>query len=126
VPEQCQPGDWVAVHRVVLPASDRSPDVPPDTRSVPLEMWVRGFALESKAIGQQCRIRTVTGRVVEGELWEINPGYSHSFGCAVPELQGIGMELRALLREALARGQGSIVCGSDGAPEGDHAEGAGH
>ena len=33
-------GDWVRIHRVVLPAEGRNPNLPADTAKVPLEMWV--------------------------------------------------------------------------------------
>jgi hypothetical protein len=34
-----------------------------------------------------------------GTLVEINPAYTHGFGPPVPELTGIGSEVRAILRQ---------------------------
>lgn len=97
-------GDWVEVHTVFLKPGERSPDVPPDTATVPLEGWVRGWALGEACIGERITIRTPAGRVVEGTLRAVNPGYTHSFGSSVPELRNIGRELRRLLGEGKSDG----------------------
>lgn len=34
-------GEWVMIHNIVLAPSERAPQVPDDTKEVPLEMWVR-------------------------------------------------------------------------------------
>lgn len=90
-------GDWVQIHKVVLQPGERSPDVPPDTAGVPLEMRVKGFLLHDANIGDTVRIRTVIGRVWEGKLLKVNPRYEHDFGEVVPELLAIGQELRSML-----------------------------
>ena len=33
-------GDWVRIHRVILPAEERTANLPEDTKKVPFEMWV--------------------------------------------------------------------------------------
>ncbi|MFZ5943041.1 MAG: 2-amino-4-oxopentanoate thiolase subunit OrtA [Bacillota bacterium] len=96
---KCKPGDWVEIHGTIFTAPERSASLPQATRTVPFEMWIKGFALEEKEVGQNCLVKTLTGRVIQGELTEINPGFSHSFGPAVAELQRIGAELRAQLQE---------------------------
>jgi len=94
----CKKGDWVEIHRVIFPAKERTAALPADTLIVPYEMWLKGYALEEGQIGNSCTITTITGRSLEGILTEINPGFSHSFGPAVAELQQIGPELREDLR----------------------------
>jgi len=96
---KCKQGDWVEVHRIIFAAQDRPASLPQETQKVPFEMWIKGFALDEGEIGQICRIKTLTGRIIEGQLTEINPGFTHSFGLAVAELQRIGAELRDELLE---------------------------
>lgn len=91
-------GTWVEIHRIMLPAGERAPQVPEDTARVPLEMRVKGFLAEPAAIGAQAEIITAAGRRQHGTLVEINPPYTHGFGSPVPELITIGSEVRAILR----------------------------
>lgn len=90
-------GDWVKIHRVVLTSEQRAPQVPDDTKEVPLEMWVKGFAESESKLGEDVTVKTITGRYETGKVVEINPTYSHSFGNFVPELLKIGMDLREIL-----------------------------
>ena len=91
-------GDWVRIHSVVLNPDQRAPNLPAETRRVPLEMWVAGVLLqESAAIGEPVSVRTTTGRVVAGRLETVHPSHGHSFGTFVPELQAIRQELRDLM-----------------------------
>ncbi len=90
-------GDWVQVHQIVLKPEDRAPQVPDDTKAVPLELWVKGYAQHEAKIGGTVEIETVTGRKVKGELLEVNPKYVHSFGEFVPELLKIDAQLKEIL-----------------------------
>jgi len=90
-------GDWVKIYSVVLTPEQRAPQVPEDTKKVPLETWVKGYLLEDGQIGDQVSVKTYTGRTVEGELIEIAPSYDHSFGNNIPELLEIGSQLRDIL-----------------------------
>ena len=90
-------GDWVIIHNTVLTTEERAPQVPEDTRSVPLESWVKGFLEKDATIGEEVEIATITGRIVSGKLVEINPSYKHSFGEFVPELLQIGIRLKEIL-----------------------------
>ena len=36
-------GDWVQIHNIVLTPEERSSALPEDTKSHPLEMWVKGY-----------------------------------------------------------------------------------
>ena len=92
-------GVWVEVHRTVLPAGERAPQVPQDTEGVPLEMRVKGFLVAPAALGDEAEIVTPAGRKLRGRLAAVNPAYSHSFGAPIPELSGIGDELKAILKE---------------------------
>lgn len=90
-------GDWVIVHNIVLNPSQRAPQVPEDTKLHPLEMWVKGFIDEDANIGDLVKIKTITGRVVEGKLIEVNPYYTHDYGKCIPELLQIGISARDIL-----------------------------
>ena len=79
-------GDWVQIHQIVLEPEKRAPQVPNDTKKVPLELWVKGYILSDAEIGDSIEIETVTGRRITGTLKIINPNYTHSFGNFVPEL----------------------------------------
>lgn len=91
-------GDWVRIKNTVLTPEERAPQVPTDTSEVPLTMWVKGFLMEDEAsIGDMVRVETYIGRHIEGELIEVNPTYTHSYGNCVPELLYIGNQLRHIL-----------------------------
>jgi 2-amino-4-ketopentanoate thiolase alpha subunit len=95
--DRCTTGDWVEVERVLLEPVDRSPALPADTAAQPLRVWVKGFARADASVGEELAVETMTGRVVTGRLSELNPGYFHTFGRPLPELTGIGRDLRARL-----------------------------
>lgn len=97
--DACKEGQWVEVYSVVLKPEERSKDVPSDTKQVPFECWIKGWALSPATIGTKMSVKTPAGRVVKGTLTRINPGYTHTFGPGVPELSGIGQELRSMLKE---------------------------
>ncbi len=93
----CMAGDWVEVRYVLLEPADRAANLPPDTAARPLLVWIKGFALAAAAVGEDLAIETTTGRTVTGVLTDVNPGYMHTFGCAVPELTHVGRDLRVRL-----------------------------
>lgn len=90
-------GQWARIHRVELAPSERAPGIPADTASVPYETWVNGWLVDDAAIGERCRLKTPTGRIVEGELVEADPGYHHSFGSPPAALQHAGRRAFELL-----------------------------
>jgi hypothetical protein len=90
---------WVEIHQIVLAPGERAPQVPDDTKAVPLEMTVKGFLSQDANVGDQVEIVTAAGRRVRGVLRAINPGYVHGFGPPIEALSSIGSELRAILRE---------------------------
>lgn len=90
-------GDWVQIKQVGLTPEGRAPQVPEDTRRTPLLLWTKGIAETEAEIGSEIKIRTITGRVVLGELVDINPRYSHDFGNFVPELLKIDMQLKDIM-----------------------------
>lgn len=91
-------GTWVEIYRVVLTPAERAPQVPEDTRRVPLEMRAKGFLVKPAAPGDPAEIATAAGRRIKGTLIEVNPAYAHSFGPPIPALSAIGPAVRALLR----------------------------
>ena len=95
--ELIKKGAWVEIHNIVLQAGERAPQVPEDTQKVPLQMWVKGFLAAPARVGDEAEIVTPAGRRLHGRLVEVNPAYDHSFGAPIPELSGIGHEVRTLL-----------------------------
>ncbi|NLM72211.1 MAG: 2-amino-4-ketopentanoate thiolase [Synergistaceae bacterium] len=102
--ERANKGDWVQIRQTVLTPEERAPQVPEDTKKVPLLLWVKGFACAGAAKGEQVEIETVTGRRTKGELFEVNPRYIHDFGDFVPELLQMDMQLKKLLEEDTPNG----------------------
>jgi hypothetical protein len=92
--EIAKKGDWVQIHQIVLKPEERAEHLPEDTKKVPLELWVKGFAQNEAKVGEEIQIKTVTGRMVVGELYAINPKYIHDFGNYVPELTKIDMQIK--------------------------------
>jgi hypothetical protein len=92
-------GTWVEIHDIVLPAGKRAPQVPDDTRAVPLEMRAKGILCDDAAIGEEVEIITAAGRTLKGVLVEANPAYTHGFGAPIAELIPIGGEARQMLRQ---------------------------
>jgi hypothetical protein len=88
---------WVRIHSIILKPGERAPQIPADTKKVPLEMWVKGWLQEDAAIGGRAAVTTLTGRTETGTLLEENPSYRHSFGDLVPELLCIGAQARELV-----------------------------
>lgn len=89
-------GDWVLIYNIVLNPENRAPQVPDDTKHVPLETWVKGFINEEASLGEKVSITTMTGRIVTGKLVDINPYYRHDYGKCVPEILKIGLQLREI------------------------------
>ncbi len=95
---RAQKGDWVQLFKALLKPGERAPSIPEETAAVPLTMKVKGFLLGSEAApGDWISARTVTGRLVQGELIEVNPHYPIDFGEPQAELMRAGLEARLLL-----------------------------
>lgn len=92
-----QKGEWVQISSIVLEAGDRAPNIPDDTQSTPLKMWIKGVLQADAEIGDTVKIKTVAGREVEGELVKERPNFTHSFGDYVPEITQIRLQLTELL-----------------------------
>ncbi len=90
-------GDYVNIYSIVLGSNERAPQVPDDTKKVPLELWVKGFLNHDANMNDEVEITTITGRTVKGKLVEVSPSYSHSYGTHVPEILKIGMDLKEIL-----------------------------
>jgi len=90
-------GEWVLIHRNVLEASERAPQVPDDTKKVPLEMWVKGYLQKDANIGDEVTVVTRTKRIEHGNLLEANPYYKHDYGKFVPELLKVSEQVREVL-----------------------------
>ena len=91
-------GDWVRIHKVVLKAEERTEKLPEDTKVCDLEMWTKGTLLSDAEIGDEVEIETIVGRREKGELVEVNPYYTHSYGVFVPEIIEIDKQLREIMK----------------------------
>jgi len=92
-------GTLVEIEQVILTPRERAPQVPEDTKKVPLVMRARGILTDDSVIGKEAKVETVTGRVLTGMLMEENPAYDHGFGPPIPELVPIGRETRDILKK---------------------------
>jgi len=90
-------GEWVRIYKIILQPSERAPQVPDDTKKVPLELWVKGFLMNDAEMGENVEIETVTGRTEEGKLIEVNPYYTHDYGKFIPELLVIDKQTRDIV-----------------------------
>lgn len=102
--KQVKKGDWVQISNTILKAGDRAPQVPEDTQACDLKMWVKGFIQEDAKIGDNVEIKTAIGRMVKGQLCEVNPKYTHTYGDFVPEL----VQIQRQLREIIFGGESSV------------------
>ena len=92
--------DYVRIHRNVLEAVERTGKRPEDTKSVPLEMRVKGWLQDEEAqIGDTVTVKTVVGRLETGVLMEEKPIYALNYGEYVPEILEIDQRLRGVLFE---------------------------
>jgi hypothetical protein len=77
-------------------------------------MWIKGFAQAAGDVGEPMTVETMTGRLVEGTMSAINPGYFHTFGNPIPELAHVGVDLRARLADHhAAQGAGAGGAGAN-------------
>lgn len=90
-------GEWVMIHKIVLTPEQRAPQVPDDTKKVPLELWVKGYLQDDAEIGDEVTILTRTKRTEKGTLLESNPYYKHNFGKFVPELLRVNEQVRDIV-----------------------------
>lgn len=82
-------GEWVQVRSTVLTADERAPQVPEDTKEVPLVKLVKGYLNEDAEMGDEVEVTTVLGRTEVGELVVLHPVYTHTFGGYVKEISEI-------------------------------------
>ena len=97
MPERAARGDWVEIHSIALEPDGRSPDVPEDTRNVPLELRVKGAVQTDAAVGDEVEVVTSSGRRLRGTLTDPRPAYTHGFGPPVEALLDVGRVARELL-----------------------------
>ncbi|MEW9095747.1 MAG: 2-amino-4-oxopentanoate thiolase subunit OrtA [Clostridiaceae bacterium] len=92
-------GTWVEIEEIVLRPEDRAENIPKETRRTPLKCWIRGNCLNDCGIGEEVEVETIVGRVVKGKVVEVEPGYYHSFGRYVKEVEYIGKQARKLIEQ---------------------------
>lgn len=93
-------GEWVRIHGIILKASERTANIPEDTKKVDLQMWNKGFLLNDSAnFGDEVEVETIIGRKVKGTLIEKNPIFELNYGKLVPELLYIGKQAKEILEQ---------------------------
>lgn len=90
-------GEWVRIKKILLAVGQRAPQDPDDTKETPLVMWTKGFLQADAEIGDEVEVITASDRLEKGELVEVNPYYTHSYGKCVPELVQIDRDYRKYL-----------------------------
>lgn len=90
-------GSWVLIRRDILKPEERAPQIPEDTKKVPLEMWIKGYLTADAKIGDEVTVTTRTGRKETGTLLEAEPYFKHDYGKFVPELLVISGQVRDIL-----------------------------
>ena len=93
-----QIGSWVEIAWVAMTPSERAEQLPESSKTVPVVAKVRGFALESVALGAELSVKTLAGRTLSGTLVDLSPGHTHSFGRPQPLLLAVGGALREELK----------------------------
>ena len=78
-------GSFVRIRRTLLSPTERSNNLPEDTKQVPFKLWVKGYLQEESDLFDIVTIKTITGRTETGRLKEANPTYKHNYGDFVPE-----------------------------------------
>ena len=69
------------MHRTILRSEERALQVPDETGKVPLELRVKGWLEDDRAIiGPEVTVRTRIDRKHSGRLLSINPAFIHAFG----------------------------------------------
>ncbi|MFA6075230.1 MAG: 2-amino-4-oxopentanoate thiolase subunit OrtA [Negativicutes bacterium] len=92
-------GAWVQIENTVLAVGERAPQVPAETAAVPMIMKTKGFLRNVTAnLGDEVTVLTLAEREISGKMIAIMPKYNHDFGMPQPELLGIGVQLRKILR----------------------------
>lgn len=93
-------GQWVEIEEILLQPEERTENIPVETKKVPLMMRMKGFLTKEAKIGERVEIRTLTGRIVSGELRNASPTYEHGFGkIFIPEMLQIGISIRQILED---------------------------
>ena len=70
--ERAAAATWVEIRRVLLEPDERAPQLPDDTRRVPLELRVKGFLVAAARVGGPAEIVTPAGRRLRGP-WRYPP-----------------------------------------------------
>ena len=85
------------IHKVIFKAKMRTAKIPDETKNVPYEKFMKGFLLADASIGDLVKVKTITGRILEGDLVQENPTFNLGYGTFVPQI----MEIKRILREEL-------------------------
>lgn len=71
---------YVLIKKIVLDKEERTAHIPEDTKRVDFVMKVKGVLTHDANMHDEVTILSDTKRYIKGELIEINPSYTHSYG----------------------------------------------
>ena len=80
---------YVEIYRIILPAHERTGNLPVDTKRVPFEMRLRGKLTKAAELGDMVEVETATKRIEKGILVAVAPFYTHDFGHYVSTMTDI-------------------------------------
>ncbi|WP_051580529.1 2-amino-4-oxopentanoate thiolase subunit OrtA [Pseudonocardia acaciae] len=86
-------GTRVQIRYTLLEPGERAAQLPADTRAVPYEVRAKGLLVADTRVGGRARIRTPTGRNLDGVLVAVEPGDDHTFGTPHPVLVRLADDL---------------------------------
>jgi hypothetical protein len=89
----------VQVRYTLLEPGERAGELPAETRLVPYVVLVKGLLQQAASIGDEVLVTTASGRTIRGELVEIDPADTHTFGRPVAGLVAMSAAISRLLRE---------------------------
>jgi hypothetical protein len=90
-------GMTVQIHSIILKPEERTASIPDDTKSVPVEMWVKGILDKDAETGDTVTVTTAVGRQETGVLCAVEPRYVHDYGDYVPEIDEMRRQIKSVL-----------------------------
>ncbi|MEY8763740.1 MULTISPECIES: 2-amino-4-oxopentanoate thiolase subunit OrtA [Clostridium] len=90
-------GTWVEIEKIVLLPKDRAKNIPKETKKTALKCWIKGNCLTDCELDDDVKVVTKTGRIVDGRVVDVEPGYYHSFGKYIREIGDIGKQAKKII-----------------------------
>ena len=92
-------GSFVRIKKTVLEPHERAQNIPSDTVEKPLMMWVKGTLQEDASLGDEVKIKTITGREETGILLDDSMMFEVNYGSFIPEIIELDHYFKSLMDE---------------------------